>query len=75
MHPNQRVIILYDIGQDETYVCPIKTGTKGDEDKYIYEGWCKFVRDNELKLNDRLIMKCVYEVEFVEVTILRHHPR
>ncbi|CAJ2669432.1 unnamed protein product [Trifolium pratense] len=68
---SHRNIYLLDVASGKVYKSPILNSSKGSEDKFIYSGWKKFVKQASLCFKDKVIFKAPKGDNFLEVQIVR----
>jgi hypothetical protein len=59
-----------DSDSGKLYKSPIFTSSKNVEDRFVYSGWKKFVKESKLSYKDKVIfMLCVFVILFNVVNI------
>jgi hypothetical protein len=64
-------VYLLDIASGKVYRSPLLASARNFEDKFIYSGWKKFVKENELRFGDKLILNAPNGDNYLEVRIIR----
>jgi hypothetical protein len=60
-----------DSDSGKSYKSPIFTSSKYAEDRFIYSGWKKFVKDNRLNYKDKVIFNARRGDNVLEVKVVR----
>jgi hypothetical protein len=68
---SDNVIYLLDCASGKIIRSPLFTSSKNEEDRFIYSGWKKFVKDNRLRYKDRVIFSSRGGDNFLEVQVVR----
>jgi hypothetical protein len=66
------MIYLVDKLSGKTFKSPIFKASKHPEDRFIYSGWKKFVREFKPRFKDTLIFDCPSGDNRIEISIIRH---
>jgi hypothetical protein len=64
-------IYLLDQTTGKVFKSPIFTSTTNDEDRFIYSGWKRFIKEKRLRFKDKVIFKSSEFNNVLDVQIVR----
>jgi hypothetical protein len=64
-------VFLVDVATRKIFRSPVFTSSKNKEDKFIYSGWKKFVKENTLRFRDKVIFNAFKGDNTIEIEIVR----
>jgi hypothetical protein len=71
LRKSEKYIYILDLATGKVFRSPILSSSRHHEDKFIYSGWKRFVRENNLRVRDRLLFNSPNGDNFLEVQIVR----
>jgi hypothetical protein len=60
-----------DVGSGKVFRSPFLTSSRNVEDRFIYSGWKKYVKENGLRFKDKLIFNAPYGDNRLEIEVVR----
>ncbi|CAJ2632314.1 unnamed protein product [Trifolium pratense] len=68
---SDNTIYMLEMSSGRVYKSAILTSSKNDEDRFIYSGWKRFVKENRLSYKDKVIFYARNGDNRLEVQIIR----